>query len=124
MSRPERPERPELDELVEELHEVKTKWFNIGIQLKVPVYKLKEIETNTNNNVERAFCEMIVEWLKSKTREPTWADIVKALRSRSVDEQRLAENLERRFCAPPAEPNNLEAVATRKLIVPANSLHK
>ena len=88
---------PKLKVVVEELHDVKTKWYSIGIQLEVPDSKLDEIESTTKDDLERAFRRMIQEWLKLVDPEPTWAGIVEALRSRSVNEQLLAENLERRY---------------------------
>ena len=91
--------RPELYDLVDELDCVKKKWYRIGIQLKVPDSKLDEIQDTAKDDLERALRLMIQEWLRQIEPEPTWDGIVKALRRVSVNEQRLAKNLERRFCA-------------------------
>ena len=119
-------ERPKLSVLVEELHDVKTKWYSIGIQLQVPESKLDEIENAAREDLERAFRRMIQEWLKQINPEPTWTDIVKVLRCRSINEQRLAKNLERRFCKPSAASSatprdatdSATALATCKHIIP------
>ena len=101
--------RPELSDLVEELHCVKKKWYSIGIQLKVPDSKLDEIQDTAKDDLERALRRMIQEWLRQIEPEPTWDGIVKALRCVSVNEQRLAKNLERRFCAPPSAAGSATA---------------
>ena len=89
--------RPKLKDIVEELHDVKTKWYVIGIQLEVPTATLKKIQSTHKDDPERAFVEMIDEWL-NQTEEPSWSAIVTALRSRSVDARKLAGNVERNKC--------------------------
>lgn len=85
-----------IKELVDELHEVRTKWREIGTQLEIPQETLKSIGRQ-NDDSGLAFTEMIDEWIKGmKDREPTWVDIVRVLESRSVDERRLARNLRQR----------------------------
>ena len=45
--------------------------------------------------------EMLVRWLKTAIDpSPTWEAVVAALRSPSVDAQRLAEQLESKYCTP------------------------
>ena len=102
-------------ELVEKLHDVKKKWYSIGVQLKVPESTLDEIEGTDKHGLEGAFCWMIQEWLEQIKPEPTWAGIVKVLCSRSVDKQRVANTLKKENCAPSAKPHyalNLKAVLT------------
>lgn len=85
-----------IKELVDELHEVRTKWREIGTQLEIPQETLKNIGRQ-NDDSGLAFTEMIDEWIKRmKDREPSWVDIVRVLESRSVDERRLARNLRQR----------------------------
>lgn len=82
---------------MEELHEVKRKWKLIGIQLEIPMPALETIQQKYKDDLEQAFVEMIIEWLK-RIEEPLWSDIVDALNSRSVGENKLAGNLKRRKC--------------------------
>lgn len=91
-------ERPKLKDVVEELHDVKTQWKAIGIQLEVPTPTLRRIESTHKNDPEEAFSEMMYEWLNQTDPEPTWSAIVKALRSRSVGASLLAGTLERNKC--------------------------
>ena len=91
----DRPEdlKLELDDLMEELHEVKVKWYMIGIQLKIPRHVLEEISKRHGGDFQMALCDMLDSWLRQINPKPSWAGIVKALNSRSVGESTLAENV-------------------------------
>ena len=112
-------EPPELSELMEELFDIKPKWYPFGLQLKVPYRELNSIEKACNGDLFDAFCRMLQEWLNQQ--EPSWAAVVKALRSRTVNEQRLAANLQDRFVAPGGTPDGQDdhqhMEASRKKIV-------
>ena len=75
---------------------VTTKWWFIGTQLGVKISSLRRIEADYPRSNDRCFSEMIVEWIKT-TRRPTWKQILAALRTRSVNEPVLANELERKF---------------------------
>ena len=88
----------ELCDLVEELHDVRMKWYKIGLQLKVPDKILDEIESNKDDN-ETALRKMLQTWL-NRNPNASWAGIVRALNARSVGESTLASNIEtRKNCA-------------------------
>ena len=89
---------PKIKDLVEELHDVKTKWRAIGIQLDVPPATLKRIDYSYKTDPEQAFTELILEWMSQLKPGASWAAIVDALRSRSVGETALASVLERKWC--------------------------
>ena len=55
-----------------------TEWYPLGIQLKVPPAKLKEIETNYRGDIERCKLEAIGFWLDN-TGDPSWGGLAKAL---------------------------------------------
>ena len=99
MSKPYSKERF-IKELVEELHEVSQKWKLIGTQLEVPQYALKSIEQRHKDQLELALMETITEWLNQIVvdGDPSWSDIIDALKSRSVGEHRLARNIKLRKC--------------------------
>lgn len=86
-------------DLVEELFDVKKKWYSIGLQLKVPDAKLDEIEHTCKDDLARALRLVLQEWRNQIGPRPTWAGVVKALRTRTVNEQDLAANLEDRFAS-------------------------
>ena len=89
----------ELDQgvLEEELFDVKKKWYNIGLQLKVSDTKLDEIDGVCGGDIEKGLRRMLQEWRKQIETLPSWTDLVKALRCRTVNEQILAKNLEDRY---------------------------
>ena len=87
---------PKLKDVVEELHDVKSKWRVIGIQLELPLSALHHIESKHNEDPDQAFMEMVQEWLRTK-KDPSWSDIAGALRS--VGERRLAANLQLNKCS-------------------------
>ena len=92
-------ECPKLSVLVEELFDVKKKWYNIGLQLNVPEETLDEIECACRDDFEVALRRVLKEWRKQIEPRPTWDGLVVALRTRTVNEQELAANLEDRYVA-------------------------
>ena len=91
---------PELSDLIEELFDVKRKWYIIGVHLKIPDDTLNEIKSTCKDDFERALLLLMQTWRKQIEPKATWADLVRALRKRTVNEQDLAANLEERYVAP------------------------
>ena len=73
------------DLLIELTDEVTDKWFDLGIHLEIPDYKLKEIHQE-NEDVEDCKREMILIWKQWYI--PTWKAMVNALAQ--IDMQSLA----------------------------------
>ena len=88
-------EIPSLRELFQELHHVSVMWFNLGIELEIPVSVLYNIQSD-HRGTERCFIEMLQVWLKISP-QPTWEAIVNALKSPSVGEPRLAMEIEAKY---------------------------
>ena len=84
------------------LHDVRTKWFDIGVELKVKISTLKSIETKYHGDDKDCLREVITEWLKAND-HPTWKLLVNALKTRVIDEPRLAAELEAKYCSCPTE---------------------
>ncbi len=79
------------------LGSIKTKWFEIGIQLGIPRNKLKEFEE------ERDPLSAVVDyWLRENVTEPvvpvSWKSIAAALKSKYVGEPGLAELISKKYC--------------------------
>lgn len=91
---------PELSDLIEELFEVRRKWYNIGVHLKIPEDTLDNIESTCRDDFDRALRLLMQHWRKQIEPKATWADLVRALRKRTVNEHDLAANLEERYVAP------------------------
>ena len=73
----------DLGQVIEELHDVSLKWYNIGLQLKVSNTCLEKIKREEIGSSDKLL-EMSKAWLKKVKPKPTWAALVKALKSRSV----------------------------------------
>ena len=71
------------------------KWHNIGIQLGLHESDLKSTESNYPRENDR-LREMICKWLQTKA--ANWQKMVIALKSRTVGEGYLAEQLETKYC--------------------------
>ena len=75
------------------LFDVKNKWMDIGIELKIDIDILVKIRQRYNNDPAECLLEMIVEWLKFIDPPPTRDALIMALQARSVDEKKLAKSI-------------------------------
>ena len=84
----------DLGDVLEETLATSAKWYNIGLRLKVSVAKLDGIESQFSDPGE-CLREVLKEWLKGAAgTEPSWRVLVEALRSQTVRETQLADQLE------------------------------
>ena len=83
----------------EELNDVRAKWYDIGMQLRVSVGTLDAIKTQYSGPSD-CLRETLITWLKSYPPHSTWRKVVEALKSSIVGEARLAANLEQKYCSP------------------------
>ena len=90
----------DLSTICEELAEVKYKWWNIGLKLRVPYHKLKEFEKESD-----PFAAVMNYWLNGNVKDVqvTWRSIVTALESSSVDERGLAKSIMDKYCQSESE---------------------
>ena len=79
---------------------VSHKWFDIGLQLGVPVPQLYIIKGDTTGT--REGLQVILDyWMNNATDPlPSWEVLVDALKAPAVEERRLARELEERYCSP------------------------
>lgn len=88
----------DLGDVLEETLCSSTKWYKIGLRLRVPVPKLDGIRSQFSDQ-EECLCEMLKEWLKGAAgTKPTWEVLIEALKSQTVREPRLAHQLEAKHC--------------------------
>ena len=71
----------------------RTKWYNIGLELKIDPETLNVIEGN-NKDIDNCFRAMLTTWLKTVDPKPTLAALAEALRSPMVGHEHLAEQLQ------------------------------
>ena len=78
------------------LHSVSYKWYNIGVQLDVPTFQLKNIEKKSSDLIDQ-LRDTLDYWMCNNL-SPSWKSLVDALRAPSVGEKRLAEEIEEKYC--------------------------
>ena len=78
-----------------ELHEVCDKWYGIGLELDLSVDYLEDLEANFSVDESTCLRKVLVEWLKSK--QATWASLIKVLNSDIVKGSPLAKALQRKY---------------------------
>ena len=106
----------DLGTVLTELHPVRSKWYNIGLQLLVPVTDLQRIESEYKNDHGTCLRQMLIKWLEMGT--ATWETLVKALQAPIVqgDENKaLAENLQKKYCGDGGEEENHGKGEKRKI---------
>lgn len=85
-------------EVATALKTISTKWYSIGLQLGVPVYRLERIDASRWKSAD-CLMEVVEKWLAQKDGKQTWRALVEALRAQSVGEGKLAMRLERKHCS-------------------------
>ena len=69
------------------------KWDFIGIELNIEDHHLESIKTDTTNN-KRRHHQIFLLWKNQASAPYTWSTIIDALRSVTVEEAHLADELE------------------------------
>ena len=102
--------------VMEELNNIRAKWYNIGLQLRMSVGTLDAIKEQYDDP-SHCLRETLKTWLKTCPSPPTWNNIVDGLRSRIIDEVRLAADLEQKYCS--AQDTNTSIAVTHHHAPPA-----
>ena len=77
--------------LQEELFDLRSKWYDIGVQINIENGTLQNIRSQFSDNGD-GLRELLTHWLKGT---PVWEDLFKALRSRPVGAHDTATKLQR-----------------------------
>ena len=80
------------------MHSVSYKWYNIGVQLEVPTFQLKNIEKKASDSMDQ-LRDTLDYWM-SNDPSPAWRHLVDALKAPSVGENWLAGEIEKKYCCP------------------------
>ena len=84
--------------MLEEILASSTRWYEIGLRLKFSVDKL-DVITSQFSDPRHCLRELLKEWLKgAAATRPTWGALVEALRSQTVGEPELADQLAAKYC--------------------------
>ncbi|XP_064387204.1 uncharacterized protein LOC135335598 isoform X4 [Halichondria panicea] len=79
------------------LQRVRAKWFELGVALGLPDETLQVIKKNHHATGDRArFTKMLEVWLQSSP-NPTWSDLVEALRSPAINRPDIAAEIEDKY---------------------------
>jgi hypothetical protein len=72
---------------------VRSKWKEIGIELKLEITDLEAISKKNGSDTDACFTEMLSIWLKQTKSPPTWLKMIGALKYQPVGFQHLAEHI-------------------------------
>ena len=84
-----------IKDLMHHLESIVKNWFQLGMQLGLPMSKLEEIECNNPSNVLRCKQLMLQEWQRRPTLKPSWCTLVDALCS--IKENAAGDKISRLF---------------------------
>ena len=87
---------PTLKAAINVLHSVCPKWYNIGVQLEVPTFQLKNIEKKSSDSMDM-LRDTLDYWMNNNL-SPSWRCLVDALKAPSIDENRLAKEIKENYC--------------------------
>ena len=96
-------DRLSVDDLVvvqRKLYAVNTEWYNLGLELGQRPSTLDSIEAKYNSDPSQCFRQVLKEWLKGISPPPTWRAVVEALKSPTVRQYQVAQQIETEL--PPA----------------------
>ena len=86
----------DLGDLQNELHDISSKWYNLGVQLRI---KLGDLDNIKKEGLVPVDClrEMLRIWLKQVDPHPTRSALIKALIQPVINEQQLANQLQKKY---------------------------
>ena len=85
----------DLSDLVDILAPVVKDWYELGIKLRFEPSKLDEIE-GTNKKMSRCMIELLASWFKL-SKDRNCSEIVAALRSKILNHNNIADELEDKY---------------------------
>ena len=84
-----------IKDLMHHLEDIVECWYQLGVQLDVPISKLNEIRCNNSSDVYQCKLSMLQEWQRRPTLKPSWCTLVDALRN--MKENTVAESISQHF---------------------------
>ena len=80
----------DLSKVRTELYDVQTKWYDIGLDLGLPVSTLETIKQECSDKIPECLRRMLLEWLKMIDLQPSWRKLIDILQNKVVNEGALA----------------------------------
>ena len=84
-----------IKDLMCHLEHIVKNWYQLGVELGLPMNKLDEIECNNSSNVLRCKLSMLQEWQRQLTLKPSWCTLVDAVHN--MKENAVAERISQQF---------------------------
>ena len=84
-----------IKDLMHYLKDVVERWYELGVQLDVPLSKLKEIRSNNSSDIYQCKLLMLQEWQRQPTLKLSWCMLVDALHK--MEESVIAEKIAQQF---------------------------
>ena len=84
-----------IKDLMHYLKDIVIRWYELGVELDVPLNKLDEIRCNNSSDVYQCKLLMLQEWQKQLTLKHSWCTLVDALRK--MEENVIAEKIAQQF---------------------------
>ena len=85
-----------------ELYEVRAKWYDLGVQLRMTTPDLDAIQTQYKNNPDNpgaCLRQMLSDWLtKEVSSPPTWQRVVDALSSPTINKRAVGNRIRNTLC--------------------------
>ena len=101
-----------------ELHEVRDKWYNLGVQLNMKTSDLNAIQIQYMNNLDNCLLHMLSFWLdKTESSPPSWQRVVDALCCAPVNRPLIAEQIRNRYCSKRSETDSCRKFLSKDEIV-------
>ena len=80
-----------------EIHAIRGKWQDIALELGMSFKDTVKIRSDFDDDKYRLL-EVLQWWLTREQPKPTWGVLIKSLRSCTVEEDQLADALQRKYC--------------------------
>ena len=84
-----------IKDLMHHLKDIVERWYQLGVQLDVPISKLNEVRCNNSSDVYQCKLLMLQEWQRRSTLKPSWCTLVDALHK--MEENVIANKIAQQF---------------------------
>ena len=84
-----------IKDLLHHLKDIVERWYELGVQVDVPISKLNEIRCNNLSDVYQCKLLMLQEWQRQLTQKPSWCTLVDALHK--MEENVIANKIAQHF---------------------------
>ena len=101
-----------------ELHEVRDKWYSLGVQLNMKTSDLDAIQIQYMNNPDNCLLHMLSSWLdKAESSPPSWQRVVDALCCAPINRPLIAEQIRNKYCRQRSETDSCRKFLSKDEIV-------